>query len=288
MAQASANGVQLEYQAFGDPAAEPLLLIMGLGAQMTAWPEPFCRAVADAGFHVVRFDNRDIGLSTIRDAPVPDLGALLGGDLSVLPYTMSDLADDVVGLLDALGLPAAHVVGASMGGMIGQQLVIDHPERVRSLCSIMSTTGSHEVGQPASEVLPLVFAPAARNREEAIDRGQKLFETVGSPAYPTSTEDLRAQLGDAYDRSYTPAGTARQLACIIAAPDRTAALGSVTVPAAVVHGDADKLVDVSGGYATAAALGVTPLIIEGAGHDLPEALWETYVGAIVENARRAG
>jgi pimeloyl-ACP methyl ester carboxylesterase len=288
MAQASANGVRLEYQTFGDPAAAPLVLIMGLGAQMTAWPEPLCQAVADAGFHVIRFDNRDCGLSTIMDAPVPDFSALLGGDLSGVPYTMSDLAADAAGLLDELGLPTAHIVGASMGGMIGQQLAIDHPERVRSLCSIMSTTGAPGVGLPSPEVLALVFAPAARNREEAIDRGQKLFETVGSPAYPTPTEDLRAQLGAAYDRSYTPAGTARQLACIIAAPDRTEALGSVTAPAAVVHGDADKLVDVSGGYATAAALGVTPLIISGAGHDLPEALWETYVEAIVENARRAG
>ncbi|NUP50511.1 MAG: alpha/beta hydrolase [Catenulispora sp.] len=288
MPQVSANGVQLEYQTFGTPGAEPLLLIMGLGTQMTAWPDPFCQAIADAGFHVVRFDNRDSGLSTIVDAPVPDFGALIGGDLSGVPYTMSDLADDVVGLLDALDLPAAHIVGASMGGMIGQQLAVDHPERVTSLCSMMSTTGSREVGQPSPEVLMLVFAPAATNREEAIDRGQKLFETVGSPAYPTPTEELRARIGEAYDRAYTPAGTARQLACIIAAPDRTAALGAVTVPAAVVHGDADKLVDVSGGYATAAALGVTPLIITGAGHDLPEALWETYVGAIVDNARRAG
>lgn len=288
MPQASANGVQLEYQTFGTPGADPLLLIMGLGTQMTAWPDPFCQAIADAGFHVVRFDNRDSGLSTIVDAPVPDFGALIAGDLSGVPYTMSDLADDVVGLLDALGLPAAHIVGASMGGMIGQQLAVDHPERVLSLCSMMSTTGSREVGQPSPEVLMLVFAPAATNREEAIDRGQKLFETVGSPAYPTPTEELRARIGEAYDRAYTPAGTARQLACIIAAPDRTAALGAVSVPAAVVHGDADKLVDVSGGYATAAALGVPPLIIAGAGHDLPEALWETYVGAIVDNARRAG
>jgi pimeloyl-ACP methyl ester carboxylesterase len=175
-----------------------------------------------------------------------------------------------------------------MGGMIGQQLAVDHPGRVRSLCSMMSTTGAPDVGQPAPEVLMLVFAPAAKTREEAIDRGQKLFEMVASPAYPTPTQALRTRLGEAYDRAYVPAGTARQLACVIASPDRTAALGSVTVPAAVVHGEADKLVDVSGGYATAAALGVTPLIIAGAGHDLPEALWETYVDAIVANARRAG
>ncbi|WP_344660461.1 alpha/beta hydrolase [Catenulispora subtropica] len=287
MPKASTNGVELEYETFGDPAAEPLLLIMGLGTQMTAWPDPFCGMIADAGYHVIRFDNRDSGLSTMVDAPVPDFGQLLGGDLSGVPYRMSDLASDAAGLLDVLDIPAAHVVGASMGGMIGQQMAIDHPRRVRSLCSIMSTTGARDVGQPAPEVLMLVFAPAAKTREEAIDRGQKMFETIGSPAYPTPTEALRTRIGEAYDRSYAPAGTARQLACIIASPDRTAALGSVTVPAAVVHGEADKLVDVSGGYATAAALGVTPLIIAGAGHDLPEELWETYVGAIVENARRA-
>ncbi|MBW8804844.1 MAG: alpha/beta hydrolase [Catenulisporales bacterium] len=287
MAQASANGVELEYDTFGDPAAEPLLLIMGLGTQMTAWPEPFCQAIADAGFHVIRFDNRDSGLSTLIEAPPPDLGALLGGDTSGVPYLMSDLASDTAGLLDALDIPAAHIVGASMGGMIGQQLAIDHPTRVRSLCSIMSTTGAPGVGQPAPEAIPLVFTPAATTRDQAIDNSQKLFATVGSPAYPTPAAELRARIGEAYDRAHHPEGTARQLACIIASPDRTAGLASVTVPAAVIHGEADKLVDVSGGHATAAALGVTPLIIPGAGHDLPQALWETYVEAIVANARRA-
>jgi pimeloyl-ACP methyl ester carboxylesterase len=287
MPQASANGVELEYETFGDPAAEPLLLIMGLGTQMTAWPEPFCQAIADAGFHVIRFDNRDSGLSTIIDAPPPSFGALLGGDMSGVPYLLSDLAADTAGLLDALDIPAAHIVGASMGGMISQQLAIDHPARVRSLCSIMSTTGAPGVGRPAPEVLTLLFTPAATTRDEAIDNAQKLFETIGSPAYPTPATDLRAQIGEAYDRAYHPDGTARQLACIVASPDRTAALGSVTVAAAVIHGEADKLIDVSGGHATAAALGVTPLIIAGAGHDLPQALWEMYVETIVANARRA-
>ncbi|MFL6112830.1 MAG: alpha/beta fold hydrolase [Catenulispora sp.] len=287
MPQASANGVELEYDTFGDPAAEPLVLIMGLGTQMTAWPEPFCQAIADAGFHVIRFDNRDSGLSTLIDAPPPDFGALLGGDASSVPYLMSDLAADTAGLLDELDIPAAHIVGASMGGMISQQLAIDHPGRVRSLCSIMSTTGARDVGQPAPEVLLLVFGPAAATRDEAVANSQKLFGIVGSPAYPTPAAELRALIGAAYDRAHHPEGTARQLACIIASPDRTAALAAVTVPAAVIHGDADKLVDVSGGHATAAALGVTPLIIPGAGHDLPGALWKTYVEAIVANARRA-
>lgn len=288
MPKATANGVELEYDTFGDPSAPPLVLIMGLSTQMTAWPEPFCQSIADAGFHVVRFDNRDCGLSTILDVPPPSFGDLLAGDTSGVPYLMSDLADDVAGLLDALGFPDAHIVGLSMGGMIAQQFAIDHPGRLRTLCSIMSTTGAPDVGQPAAEVLMILLSPAATNREEAVDRGQKMFETVGSPAYPTPTEDLRARIGEAYDRSFTPEGSARQLACIVASPDRTAALSAVNVPSAVIHGDSDKLVDVSGGRATAAALGVSPLIIPGAGHDLPEELWPTYVEAIVANAQKAG
>jgi pimeloyl-ACP methyl ester carboxylesterase len=289
MPQLTANGIDLEYDTFGDPADPPLLLVMGLGTQMTAWPEPFCEALAAAGFFVVRFDNRDIGLSTLVEADVqPDLGAILTGDHSSVAYLLTDLALDTVGLLDALGIESAHVVGISMGGMIAQQLVIDHPRRVRSLCSIMSTTGDRAVGQPAQETLPFLFAPPAANRAEAIDRGQKLYETIGSPGYPADTAELRQSIADAYDRSYRPAGTLRQLAAIIASPDRTPGLAATTVPAAVIHGDSDRLVDVSGGYATAAALPDTePLIIKGMGHDLPAALWPTLVDAIVANARRA-
>jgi pimeloyl-ACP methyl ester carboxylesterase len=286
MPKAPANGVEIEYDTFGDPSAPPLVLIMGLGTQMIAWPVPFCQAIADEGFHVVRFDNRDCGLSTIVDAPPPGFGDLLAGDTSGVPYLMPDLSDDVAGLLDALGVDSAHIVGLSMGGMIAQQFAIDHPARLRTLCSIMSTTGAHDVGQPAAEVITLLLSPAATNREEAIDRGQKMFETVGSPAYPTPTAELRARIGEAFDRSFTPAGSARQLACIVTSPDRTPGLAAVSVPSAVIHGDSDKLVDVSGGRATAAALGVEPLIIPGAGHDLPEELWPTYVQAIVANARK--
>jgi pimeloyl-ACP methyl ester carboxylesterase len=290
MPRVTTDAVELEYDTFGDPAAEPLVLVMGLGTQMTAWPEPFCAALAARGFHVVRFDNRDIGLSTLIEAErQPDLYAILTGDTSSAPYLLADLAADTVGLLDALAIPAAHLVGASMGGMIVQQLAIDRPGRVLSLCSIMSTTGSRAVGQPAQEILPFLIAPPAANREEAIDRGVKFFETIGSPGYPTGTAELRRRIGEAYDRSYRPEGTLRQLAAILASPDRTAALASVTVPAAVIHGDSDRLVDVSGGRATAAALPHTePLIIEGMGHDLPEQLWAAIIDAIVANARRAG
>jgi pimeloyl-ACP methyl ester carboxylesterase len=289
MPQLSANGIDLEYDAFGDPADPPLLLVMGLGTQMTAWPEPFCEALAAHGYHVIRFDNRDIGLSTLMQPEVqPDLGAILGGDHSSVAYLLADLALDTVGLLDALGIDSAHIVGISMGGMIAQQLVLDHPRRVRSLCSIMSTTGDHAVGQPAQEALPFLFAPPASNRAEAIDRGQRLYEVIGSPGYPTPTDELRRRIADAYDRSYRPAGTLRQLAAILASPDRSPGLAATTVPAAVIHGDSDRLVDVSGGRATAAALPDTePLIIKGMGHDLPAALWSTLVDAIVVNARRA-
>jgi len=289
MPQVSSNGIELEYDTFGDPAAPPLVLVMGLATQMTAWPEPFCESLAAHGFHVIRFDNRDIGLSTLVETEVlPDVGAIMSGDRSSAAYLLADMADDTAGLLDALDIPAAHVVGASMGGMIVQQLAIDHPDRVRSICSIMSTTGAPGVGGPSQEALPFLFAPPATSRDEVVDRDQKLFETIGSPAYPTDTQELRQRAGDFYDRSFRPAGVARQLAAILGSPDRTAGLATVTVPAAVIHGDADRLVDVSGGYATAAALPATePLIIEGMGHDLPVQLWSTLIDAIVANARRA-
>ena len=290
MPRATTDTVELEYDTFGDPAAEPLVLVMGLGTQMTAWPEPFCAALADNGFHVIRFDNRDIGLSSLIEAEArPDLGAILTGDPSSAAYLLADLAADTVGLLDALAIPAAHLVGASMGGMIVQQLAIDHPDRVLSLCSIMSTTGDRAVGQPAQEILPFLIAPPPANRQEAIDRGLEFLEAIGSPAYPTDPDELRRRIGEGYDRSHRPDGTFRQLAAILASPDRTAALASVTVPAAVIHGDSDRLGDVSGGHATAAALPHTePLIIEGMGHDLPVQVWGTIIDAIVANARRAG
>jgi pimeloyl-ACP methyl ester carboxylesterase len=284
---AAAPGIELEYDTFGDPAADPLVLVMGLGTQMTGWPAGFCEAIAANGFHVIRFDNRDVGLSTSVDVPPPDFGELLGGDTSGVAYSIPDMAADTVGLLDALGIDSAHIVGASMGGMIAQQVAIDFPGRVRSLCSIMSTTGAPAVGQPAPEALGLVLGPRPDGREAAIERSRQLFEIVGSPDFPTPDDELRKRIGEAYDRAYNPEGTVRQIAAIVTAPDRTAGLGSVRVPAALIHGDHDKLVDVSGGYATAAALGIEPMIIKGAGHDLPVQLWDTYVAAIVKNARRA-
>jgi pimeloyl-ACP methyl ester carboxylesterase len=267
---ARSKHAELAYSVEGS-GDETVLLVMGLGGRAADWGTAFPAALAKQ-YRVVRFDNRGVGKS-----PKAALG-----------YSLSDLAGDAVAVLDAVGAALAHVIGISMGGMIAQQLVIDHPRRVRSLCSIMSTTGDRAVGQPAQETLPFLFAPPAANRAEAIDRGQKLYETIGSPGYPADTAELRQSIADAYDRSYRPAGTLRQLAAIIASPDRTPGLAATTVPAAVIHGDSDRLVDVSGGYATAAALPDTePLIIKGMGHDLPAALWPTLVDAIVANARRA-
>ncbi|MTE18011.1 alpha/beta fold hydrolase [Streptomyces sp. TRM43335] len=289
MPRTPSNGIELEYDTFGDPDRPALLLIMGLGAQMTAWRPEFCRSLADRGFHVIRYDNRDSGLSTALDEVPPlDIRAVLAGDTSTVPYRLADMARDAVGLLDALGVEAAHVVGASMGGMIAQQLVIDHPDRVRSLCSIMSTTGDRSVGRATPEALAVLVAPPARDREEAVERAVRSATVLGSPAHPVPPEELRERAAAAHDRSHRPAGFARQYAAILASPDRTPLLRSVTAPTLVVHGAEDPLVDRSGGEATAAAIpGAELLVVPGMGHDLPEPLWPPIVDAIARNAARA-
>ena len=288
MPQVEANGLRLEYDTFGNPADPPLVLIMGLGAQMISWPEAFCQQYADQGFYVVRFDNRDCGLSTqLDDLPMPDLAAILGGDRGTVPYLMSDFANDTAGLFDALGFDRVHVVGASMGGMIAQQLVIDHPDRVLSLCSIMSTTGDPSVGQGTPEALAMLTRPPATSRDEAIEQGIAALRLISSPDYPTKDEVLRERATAAYDRANNPMGGMRQTAAIVASPDRTAGLHGVRVPTLVIHGTKDPLVDHSGGAATAAAVpGSTFLSVPGMAHDLPEELWPTYVQAIVANARK--
>ena len=289
MPRALADGIELEYDTFGDPARPALLLIAGLGAQLTSWRPEFCRALADRGFHVIRYDNRDCGLSASFDGgPPPDIRAISAGDTSTAPYRIADLARDAAGLLDALGAGAAHVVGASMGGMIAQQLVIDHPDRVLSLCSIMSTTGDRSVGRATPGALAVLAAPQARNREEAAERAVRAAAVIGSPAHPTPTGELRERAAAAYDRAHRPEGFRRQYAAILASPDRTPRLRAVTVPALVVHGADDPLVDSSGGEATAAAIpGAELMVIPGMGHDLPEPLWPVLLDAVVRNAARA-
>ncbi|MET0424073.1 MAG: alpha/beta hydrolase [Actinoplanes sp.] len=289
MPEVRANGIDIRYETLGDPADPALLLIMGLGAQLIDWPAEFCDDLVGRGFYLVLPDNRDAGLSTLLDElGVPDLAAIFGGDPATVPYRLTDLADDAAGLLKALGIERAHVVGASMGGMIAQQLTIDHPELVASLCSIMSTTGDRSVGHSTPEAGAVLMRPPAATREEVIAGGVAAARVIGSPGYPADEQELRRRATAKLERSFRPQGTLRQYAAIVASPDRTAALAGVTTPTLVIHGEADPLIDVSGGRATAAAIpDAELLVVPGMGHDLPRALWPQLTDAIVANAARA-
>ena len=285
---AEANGLTLAYETFGEEGDPPVLLIMGLGTQMIFWDDGLCEALAASGLYVVRFDNRDVGLSSHLDqAPVPDLAAVTAGDTSGAVYTLDDMADDTVSLLDALGLDSAHLVGVSMGGMIAQTVAILHPARVRSLVSIMSTTGDPAVGQPTDEAMQALLAPMPRGRQEAIERTVRTWRFIASPGFEWNEDRVRDLAGVAYDRAYDPAGFARQLTAILASGDRTEQLGTVDVPTVVLHGDADLLVTPSGGEATAAAVpGAELVTIERMGHDVPRELWERLVEIIGETVER--
>jgi pimeloyl-ACP methyl ester carboxylesterase len=263
--------------------------VMGLGIQMLGWDEAFCQMLVDRGYFVIRYDNRDVGLSSkIEGGPEPNVMALMGGDFSSASYTLDDMADDAAGLLDELGIEKAHVVGVSMGGMIAQTLAIKHPERVLSVTSIMSTTGNSAVGQPRQDVMMALISPAPEDREGFIDFQTKMFKMIGSPEYPMQEDMLRDLIGRSYDRMHYPAGFMRQLTGILASGDRTAALADVKVPATVIHGEADPLITVDGGEATAAAIPGAKLVkIPGMGHDMPPELWQRFVDEIVENAERA-
>jgi pimeloyl-ACP methyl ester carboxylesterase len=286
---APANGIEIEYEAFGSSEDPTILLVMGIGVQLLGWDERFCGVLVERGFRVVRFDNRDVGLSTkLDDAPVPNTLSLLMGDTSSASYTLDDMAADTAGLLDAIEVEAAHLVGASMGGMIAQTVAVLYPERVLSLTSIMSTTGDSAVGQPHESAIPALITPAPGDREGRIEQAVKLFKLIESPGYPADEEALRAVVTASYDRSYNPAGFARQLAAILASGDRTEALGRIRAPTLVVHGEEDPLIVRSGGEATARAIPDARLkLIPGMGHDLPPALWPELVDAIVENIERA-
>jgi len=288
MPSVRANGITIEYDTFGNAADPAVLLIMGLGAQMITWDEGLCQAIADRGYHVIRFDNRDVGLSEkIEGGPQPNVLAAMTGDTSSASYTLSDMAADAAALLTELGIDKAHIVGASMGGMIAQTLAIEHPDRVLTLCSIMSTTGNREVGQPHPEVIPLLLGPRPSSKEEAMDRAEEAVRAFGSKGLPVDWAKLRQRAGEAYDRCFYPIGFARQLLAIIASGDRTPRLADLDVPTVVIHGTDDTLVDPSGGNATASAIPNAELVrIEGMGHDLPDAAWPTIVDAIVRNAER--
>jgi len=285
---APANGIQLCYQELGDPDGEPLLMVMGLATQMIAWDEEFCAMLAERGYRVVRFDNRDIGRSTrIDSAGLPGKVAMLTGR-GTPPYLLRDMAADTFGLMDHLGIDSAHLVGASMGGMIVQTAAIEQPERVRSITSIMSTTGSRKVGHPSYRTFGFMLGKPPREREAAIERVIKTFKTIGSPGYPFDEERIRELAGRSFDRGHSPAGIARQLHAITASGDRTPGLRKLELPALVIHGKNDVLVNPSGGRATAKAiLGAKLRMIEGMGHDLPRALWPTFADEIAANAARA-
>jgi pimeloyl-ACP methyl ester carboxylesterase len=287
MARVPANGIELEYDEFGHHDNPALVLIAGLGAQLIDWPEEFCQQLATRGLRVIRFDNRDAGLSTSLDhLGPPDLGAVLSGDQAA-PYLLADMAADTVGLFDALGISKVHLVGVSMGGMIAQQAAIDHPARLLSLCSISSTTGDASVGQPTDEALAALARPPAAGREQAIQGSAAASRVFSSPGFRLSDEEMLQRATVKYDRSNRPQGRLRQIAAVAASPDRTKALREVTVPTMVIHGDADPLVSVSGGRATAAAVpGAELVIIPGLGHDLPRSLWPQITEAIVRNTGR--
>jgi pimeloyl-ACP methyl ester carboxylesterase len=283
--------LEVAHEKFGDPADPPVLLVMGLATQMLAWRDEFCAGLADRGHHVIRFDNRDVGLSTHMDgAPPPVLAAALAGDTSSASYRLTDMAADTAGLLDALGIAGVHLVGASMGGMIAQTVAIEHPDRVRSLTSIMSTTGDRAVGAATAEAVQILLAPAAVTREEAVERAVSALRVIGSPGYELDEAAVRDLAGTSYDRAHDPAGVMRQLLAIAASPDRTPRLGEIRVPTLVIHGADDPLIDVSGGRATAAAIpGAELVVIDGMGHDIPRELWPRVIdliAAVVERGER--
>jgi pimeloyl-ACP methyl ester carboxylesterase len=286
--RAQVGPVELVYETIGDPSDAPLLLVMGLGMQLIHWDRGLCELFAERGFHVIRFDNRDAGLSTKIGGPVPNVMRLMAGLPTSVPYLLDDMAVDTFGLLDHLGIERAHVVGTSMGGMIAQTMAIRRPERVLSLGSMLSTTGGRRVGTPKLRVWSVLMRRAPRDRDAYIAYFMRVFRMIGSPAYRMDDNRMRELAAATYDRSHDPTGTARQLAAIMASGSRTAALRQLAVPTVVIHGESDPLVPLRAGIATARAIpGAELITIPGMGHDMPQQLWPTFVEAIAKNAERA-
>lgn len=294
MPQVQANAITIEYEAFGAAADPVVLLIMGLGAQLTRWPVAFCERLAARGFRVIRFDNRDVGRSThLTSAPVPNIAqvlALLGMGLPVaVPYTLQDMAADAVGLLDALGVDQAHIVGASLGGMVAQIIAADYPQRVLSLTSIMSTTGSPVLPGPTAAAATALFAraPDPKDKEAYLAHALNSARTVASPGYVFNEAGVRERILTELSRGYNAAGTVRQMAAVSVSGDRTEQLKRIAAPTVVVHGAEDPLMHVAAGRATAAAIPNAELrIVPGMGHDLPLPLYDTIIDAIVAAASR--
>ena len=294
MPKAAANGIQIEYQTFGKPSGRPLLLIIGLAAQMIHWDTDLCKDLADRGHYVIIFDNRDAGLSTkLGETGMPNIpeifGKLVGGEKVNPPYTLDDMADDAVALLDGLNIRKAHVCGMSMGGMVAQTIAIRHPERVLSLISIYSTTGNPQVPQPKPEIVSLLLAPPPAERQAFVEQMFVLFKTISGPNFPPDEVWTRKVIGESYDRSFYPEGFARQFVAILTQPNRAPALSSVKVPTLVIHGTSDPLVSVEGGKDTARAIpGAELILIEGMGHDLPHGgAWPRIVEAIDKHTQKA-
>jgi pimeloyl-ACP methyl ester carboxylesterase len=281
-----ANDIEITYDTFGEPSDPAMLLIMGLGEQMIAWDEEFCCQLAAEGYWVIRFDNRDVGASTKFDkAGVPDLLALMQGKTVEVPYTLDDMAKDTIGLLDALDVEVAHIVGASMGGMIAQIVAIKYPKRVRTLTSIMSTTGDPRLPPSKPEAGQLLYTPAPTERTAYIEHSVKVWRILGSPGFPSNEERTREFAGQVYDRGLNPAGFGRQLAAIYASGSRKDALKSVNIPTLVIHGNTDPLIPLEAGKDTAESIpGAKLMVIEGMGHNLPPEVWPKVVEAITSHA----
>ena len=284
-----APDVQLCYQTFGNPDGEPLVLVMGLGGPMNWWDPELCTMLAEAGFQVVRFDNRDTGKSSRLSGRVTraQLVRSFLGRGGRPPYTLDDMAADVFGLMDHLGWDSAHVVGVSMGGMIAQTMAIAQPSRVRSLTSIMSTLGKRTVGWQHPSLLPMLIAKRGPGREAYVAGSAKVWQAIGSPGYPLDDETVRSRAEETFDRGVSASGVLRQMLAILNQPDRSRALKALRMPVAIVHGAADKMVHVSGGRATARVIpNAELLVIDGMGHDMPNELFETYTEIIRRTADR--
>jgi pimeloyl-ACP methyl ester carboxylesterase len=290
---ARTNGIELCYEVFGRDDAEPIVLIMGLGAQMIHWDDDFCRELAQRGFRVIRFDNRDIGQSTKMTggkklSPIELLKLRFLKIPVEAPYRLSDMAKDVIGLMDALGIPSAHIVGASMGGMIAQEIAISYPQRVKSLTSIMSTTGNPKVPPPTREATAVLMAPPVTTHDEYIVRYAETWKVLRAGSFPLDESKDRERAERTFARGLNPAGVGRQLRAILASGSRKERLGSVKAPTLVIHGTVDPLVRPEGGQDTAASIpGAKLLMIEGMGHALPIPMWPQIVGAISDHAHAA-
>ncbi len=282
-------GIELCYQTFGDPDGDPLLLVMGLGGPMTWWDPELCMALAEHGFFVIRYDNRDTGRSSRATGRVTRsmLVRAFAGRRVRAPYSLEDMADDAFGLMDHLGLESAHVAGVSMGGMIVQTMAITQPRRVRSLTSIMSTTGKRSVGWQHPSLLPSLLMARGPGREEYVKTSAAFWKLIGSPSYPQSPEKVESRAGETFDRGVSRSGVTRQMMAVLTQQNRSSRLRSIKAPTLVVHGLADKMVHASGGRATAASIpGAELLLVDGMGHDMPPALFDTFADAIRRTADR--